>query len=287
MSVRIFIIGAGRVGSSLGKALNSEDFCITHIYHHTKTNAHTLNIHFPKTKHWYKFDRKAIEECDVVLITVPDDSIEAVVHRLSTLSESWNNKICIHTSGLLSSEILNPLRAKGAAIASLHPMQSINTLVANPTIFHDVILTFEGSETAKDFCRSAAKKITAQFREISTEQKLQYHIGGTIAANLLVGLIDIVAKLFSESGFKDSEKLQMINQLSTSVLKNYSKGNFAESLTGPIQRGDVQTIKQHLDYISKKHPELFQIYCGLSRYILDNFTEHSKDLHQKLAELLQ
>jgi predicted short-subunit dehydrogenase-like oxidoreductase (DUF2520 family) len=182
---------------------------------------------------------------------------------------------------------LNPLKAKGAAIASLHPMQSFNTLAADPVIFQDVILTFEGSDSAKDLCQSLVTKIKAHFREISSEKKIQYHLAGTIASNLLVGLIDSAAQLFSESGFQDSETFHIIQQLNARVFDNYMHGDSSSSLTGPIQRGDVKSIKQHLDYLKKKNPEIYHIYKSLSRYILDHFTEHDNNLRQKISELLK
>jgi predicted short-subunit dehydrogenase-like oxidoreductase (DUF2520 family) len=168
----------------------------------------------------------------------------------------------------------------------MHPMQSFNTYFADPDIFHDIIITCEGSSEATSICRKMTQVISAQYKDISDNQKIPYHLAGTFAANFTIGLVDIAVQMFTACGFSSTDALNSVDQLMTQQFHHYQKSGFS-ALTGPLKRGDIETIKKHLNYIDGQYPDLSAIYRDFANYLLTNIAEHNLELTSKLRELLK
>jgi len=287
MHSEIFIIGAGRLGTTLAYAIQSVQFRIRHFYNYSDRNIDNLRNHFPGVSIWNELDIKALNECDTFFLTVRDDLLPALISTLKNLDISWENKIFIHTSGLLTSSILLPLAKKGSDVASMHPMQTFSSKFIPSNIFHGVYLVCEGTPPAMIYCKNIARKLKANFLSIKSTSKVPYHLAGTVAANLFFALIDISDKLFNECGITKNIRKNIIESLTRQVIENYKHAGAKSSLTGPLVRGDIITIQQHLNHISENHPEIRAIYQNLSNYILNEILNSDSKRKNNLKSLFE
>jgi len=287
MNSKIFVIGAGRLGTTLGNALQSEQFCIKHIYNHSGRNITDLQDHFPEALIWNELKIRSLNESDVFFLTVRDDILPKIIATLKNFHICWEKKIVIHTSGILTSSTLQSLADNGSSIASMHPMQTFSSRFTPPTIFHGVFLACEGSPAAMNYCKKIAKKLKADFFPITSTSKVPYHLAGTVAANLFLALINISDKLFEESGIIKNKRHKIIAALVQKVINNFRQKGTMSALTGPLGRGDMRTIQQHIKYIDQYHPEIRDIYQSLSKYILNEIISSETKTQYKIDSLFE
>lgn len=213
--------------------------------------------------------------CDLVVIAVPDRSIRRVAESLAALShlEFRRTAVC-HTSGALSSDVLEPLARLGARVFSLHPIQ---TFPAKKPL-RDQVRSMRGTTYGYEgprACLSTAKRITrrlgGELLVVPKEAKILYHLACVIASNYptaLVGAVETIVGQFSRRGLQPFRKL-----IETSIDNAISSGA-ARALTGPIVRGDAAIVQAHLKAMSD--PKLKALYKSLGLYALKLTSEEHR-----------
>lgn len=216
------------------------------------------------------------DESDVganLFISVTDDAINTVAKDLSTLKIDYSHVRCFHFSGALSSEALYPLRERGAAAGSLHPLYSFPK---TPEVISDNILfTFEGD----DECSNTAKELVSDFKgkylHIDKSSKMLYHCASVLGGNMSMTLLYIASELFSRTlgGNREGHKDSLIVLL-RSALRNLENSTWKDGITGPISRGDERTINKHLEALSnlgdEELVELYEILKAFTQKIINS-----------------
>lgn len=211
---------------------------------------------------------EAAADADVVFITTPDATIGSVAEGLAEHKGLKRGAVVLHCSGALSSEIIAAVHRCGAYAGSLHPLQSFAapTFPENP--FRGIIMAGEGDGKALDIAREIAAGFQAVFLKIETEHKTLYHAAAVAASNYLVTLLAVSTRLLEGSGIAPEKTLQVLLPLVRGTLNNIEKRGVADALTGPIARGDVDTVEAHCRKIEQSLPDLLTFYRVLGRYTL-------------------
>jgi len=254
------IIGAGKVGVSLGLALVSKGLRLKYISDCNPDAARQAKKIIKMGK-MTQDNRLATQAAEISFICVPDGLIRKVVRELSDLD--LDGHYVFHTSGAVSSRVLRPLSRQGACVASLHPVQTFATTCHDPDIFRGIFFGLEGDEKAIELGRSLAEKLQSGVILISPANKPLYHLACSMASNFMVVLLAEVKDLFELLGLDEKACLEVIYPLLSRTLLNVKELGCEQSLTGPILRGDLKTVKEHLRALSAQ-PDLEKLYRLMS-----------------------
>jgi predicted short-subunit dehydrogenase-like oxidoreductase (DUF2520 family) len=271
----IGIIGAGAVGKSLGMYLNGMDQSVSGYY--SKTMAHTINAAEKINAKAYDSLNDLILDNDLMIIAVNDDAIEVVVRDMLNASESFSHKHILHTSGVHTSEVLAPLRSKGAKILSVHPLQSFADPDEAQKSIPSTYFSIEGDldETMMNWLTDHKIK----YFEIDKENKVKYHLAAVAVSNYLVATLDFGTKQFESLGYTKDFALKALWPLVEGTINNVRQFGTVKSMTGPIVRGDLKTIDNHLSVLSGLEREL---YSKLGEYTVEIALE--KGLDKEIAK---
>jgi len=254
------IIGAGKVGVSLGLALVSKGLRLKYISDCNPDAARRAKK-IIKTGKMTQDNRLATQAAEISFICVPDGLIRKVVRELSELD--LDGHYIFHTSGAVTSRVLRPLSRQGAVVASFHPVQTFATTCPDPDIFRGIFFSLEGDEKAIELGQSLAEKLQSGVILISLANKPLYHLACSMASNFMVVLLAEVKDLFELLGLDEKACLEVIYPLVSRTLLNVRELGCEQSLTGPILRGDLKTVKEHLKALSSQ-PDLEKLYRLMS-----------------------
>ncbi|GMQ60402.1 Rossmann-like and DUF2520 domain-containing protein [Vallitalea sediminicola] len=267
-------IGAGKVGTTLGMYFNKMQLPISGYNSKSITSAEkSATLTSSKA---YDNIAQLVDSSKYIMITTPDDVIKDVVHQLSSLHTKWSDKVVCHTSGTHPSTILEPLSKLDSTTLSLHPMLSFADINYALTILPQTPLTLEGKGTLIDEFRKTLQNINLNIYNINPEQKSLYHAAACIVSNYLVTLIDTGIETFKKIGFEQESSLQLIEPLVKGTINNIFEKGTKKALTGPIARGDVNTIKTHVRALSREDRNLEQFYCLLGNRTLSLVEKQNK-----------
>ncbi len=210
-----------------------------------------------------------MSRAQVVFITTPDDAIQSTCKAIAEHEGFEKNAVVIHCSGALSSDILSSARECGAVVATLHPLQSFASADQAETLVPGSFCAVEGDQAALAVVRRLVKELGGSLMEISAEGKTLYHAAAVAASNYLVAVIDLALELDSVAGVPRDVSFKALLPLIKGTLSNIEARGIPKGLTGPIARGDVDTVAAHLKAIERHTPGLLMIYRALGLYTVD------------------
>lgn len=255
------IVGAGRAGGALALALIEAGFTLDTLIAGESGVRSDLAERLPSNVGISRLSDPQAIKSDLLFIAVPDDSIESAASALASRIEP--GIIAFHLSGSVSSEILSPLSDRGAEIGSLHPLVSIADPISGMKTLKLGYLCLEGSETAKKIGREIADKIGAGWFEIASDKKPLYHAAAVLAAGHLIALLDAANEAMASAIGSNAQKFLL--PLVKSVVTNLENSAPEEALTGPIARGDADTVGRHLEALkSTVSGNLADVYISLA-----------------------
>lgn len=181
---------------------------------------------------------------DLIILALPDDQIEKVSAKISKLKINFEGKTFIHLSGSENIDALYALRQKGASTGSVHIMQTFPSkkIVSIKNCF--AAIESDNSKTEK-LLFSVAKSVALKPFKIYSEQKSLYHLSGVFAANFLTGNFYSADTVFKQTN-SDMSSYKLLGPIAEKTLANVEKYGVSKSLSGPVERGDLNTIEKHL-----------------------------------------
>lgn len=256
-------IGAGSVGTAFATALQRRKYPISSIIssHIGSSRRLALKVKAPiASVHLADLSRAS----QVVFITTPDQRIEETAHSLAALSHlDFPTIIFVHSSGALESRVLAPLAEKGGHILALHPIQlfprgTTPRLLAGR--LSGIYYGLEGDEVGIATGRALVRDLGGKVLLIPRELKPLYHIACVIASNYLVALMSLLQEISGKLELEDAGFMDVFDSLIVSTLKAVKASSPGEALTGPIERGDVKTVRLHLRELNRSLPYLIPFY---------------------------
>ena len=261
----VAIVGCGTVGTAIGKLLRNIDYRISGV---ATSNLETARRAAGVTgsERFSDCPWEVTRGADVVFITMPDDLIESTCMSVSKHRGFDKNAVVVHCSGALSSDILSSARDCGAAVATLHPLQSFASVEQAVSLVPGSFCTIEGDSGALPIVRAMIEDLGGILLEITAEKKTLYHAAAVAASNYLVTLIHLALELNEAAGLPSDTSFNALLPLIRGTLSNIGTKGIPGGLTGPIARGDVATVSAHLKAIEKDAPDLLLLYRCLGLY---------------------
>ncbi len=260
--MKISIIGAGRLGGALAIALAGKGFTIENLAVRQSGKAERLaGLIEPAPKIILADDFSEVVS-DVIFITTQDSEIEPVARRLT--EKLSHQPAVFHTSGALSSEILNSLKHIGCRTGSLHPLVSISDSIRGAEKFAGAYFCVEGDAEAVETGKAIVEKLSGNAFSIETKFKTLYHASAVTACGHLIALIDTAIEMLTKCGLNETDAQRVLLPLIKSTVENLETQSTAQSLTGTFARADVSTFEKHLETLRENVPaEILEIYLQL------------------------
>jgi predicted short-subunit dehydrogenase-like oxidoreductase (DUF2520 family) len=272
-SLRFAVIGAGRLGASLALALRAKGLPLA---------AYTAATPAGRAKADDWLGGSALSDlCDIVLakpdlylIAVPDSALPEVASQLGDLLAGNPGVVVAHTSGATSVGVLEPCARAGAATLAFHPLQTFSDPVTGCERFPGIAVAVTPGEGGPNSPAAAmgfglARLLGARPFLLADDKRTLYHTAATMACNYFVTLEHHARALFERSGLPADEALSMFMPLVRATLDNIETQGTVDALTGPLSRGDIRTVRGHLEALAAYAPDLVPIYKGLGLATLD------------------
>ncbi len=279
----ISIIGAGRLGTSLGAALSKKGYRIKSLSCKTARSAEESRTIIGQGKASADNIQTA-QSGDILFLCLPDDEIRKVARELKGANINWSKRYIFHCSGLLSSDVLKPFSARGAFTASVHPIQSFAHKKSSPGQFENIYFGLEGEIEALKMSQEIIQRLGGRSLIIKEEDKAVYHAACSIASNFLVVLLDIASSLLTRIDLPEDQAFQVLYPLVQGTLHNVKKFNIRSSLTGPVIRGEKESVKTHLEAL-RKFPPYDETYINLASSALEIARREKKLPSHKIKAL--
>jgi predicted short-subunit dehydrogenase-like oxidoreductase (DUF2520 family) len=284
MGEKFFLIGAGRVGNALGDALVQRGWECLGVISRRVEPARQMALRVGASI-WGKEFELLPENLSHLFLCTPDDALPEVVSQLVRLSRNWSTTFVAHTSGPHSSLMLQALAERGAVVASLHPAMSFTGTAGEWQNLIGGWFALEGDAAGLEHGTVVLSALEARYIQLRPEQKILYHIACVLAANYLVTLHAKAEMLLTNIGSLDAavDGRALLQNLSRSVLANLETKPAAESLTGPVARGDAGVIAMHLAWLKLRQPQFLPLYVELGKAALALARER-KSLDEEAAK---
>jgi len=260
------IIGAGRVGRALGRGLREAGWRIGAVVTRSEASARRAVRFIGAGKAFGGLTRHVLLS-QVILITTPDDEIVIVVRELARISEEeLRGSVVLHTSGAMDSGALEVLRAHGATVGSMHPLQSFSG-VHVPSL-EGRVFAIEGETQAVRVARRIARELGGSPVRVAGGKKLLYHAAAAMAAGHILAVEEAATQLLGSLGMKRREAVRALLPLTRQVLDNFETLGPRAAWTGPLARGDFKVVRAHLQALRDSPEEFVLAYEALSRLAL-------------------
>ena len=277
------IIGPGRAGIGLGLALARAGYTVRLHGRHKKSVPKPLTLTVgpdDRPPAW-------IGETGggVVILAVRDDALRSLALMLHHSQAIKGSHVVLHLSGVQGQEALGPLVTTQAALGSLHPLQTISDPEGAPDRLKGAWAAVEGMPRAVEMAERLARDMGLKPFRLTSKQKAVYHAGAVFASNYFVVVEAVAQRLLRHAGLTDAEAWQALRPLVEGTLANLAKQQPAEALTGPVMRGDVETIVRHLESLTIDDQNLYRL---LGRAALELARKRGMDetLAEKIAAAL-
>lgn len=261
--MKLSFIGAGRVGTTLAACLYRKGMNIFAVSDKNRKNADRFHQYLPDVT-IVENPEAAAKRSEVIFITTNDDSIQGVCTQIAgSLKE---DSTVIHTSGLLTTEALSAAQNAGAKLLSFHPLKSFSDIDAAIATLPGTYIALEGDERAIQLGRKLVETLGGKDVVISKEKKALYHTAASIISNFSVTLMHLGMELEEKAGISPATSKQMLISLLDGTLNNLRESDPIQALTGPIERGDEQTIQTHMLALEENFPAAVNIYKILGAF---------------------
>jgi len=261
--VKIGFIGAGKVGKTLGQYFMQKQLDVGGYYSRSVNSA--MDGAKRTNSSVYLTMEELIDQVDMIFITTADDAIAQVVSQMVKTKQIRKEHTIIHTSGVHSTVVFEKLEHVGCGLYSIHPLQSFADCDQALKSIDHTHFTIEGNSVHLRELTEMFQKLNNSTYIIEKNQKELYHAGACVISNFLVTLMSVGFEFIETSGFPKESIYAAFAPLIYSTLENIKENGPNQSLTGPISRGDIETLEKHLHAIEKNnHNELeFYKYMGL------------------------
>jgi predicted short-subunit dehydrogenase-like oxidoreductase (DUF2520 family) len=246
-AISVAVIGAGRLGTALARSLGACGYDVRSLVSRSAAHARRAAAGAGVKSLALGFNQlEKMPEVALVFITTPDDAIEATAERLAALPHP-SARVVLHASGALSSELLAPLRKRGASVGSMHPLVAVSDAAeAGAQSLRGAFYCVEGDRAAVRMARRVVRDLGGESFTVESSDKPLYHAAAVLTAGHVVALFDVALDTLRRCGLKERRAREVLLPLLRSAVENLSTQPPARALTGSLARTDVETVRKHL-----------------------------------------
>ncbi len=276
--MEIGIVGAGRVGCSIGKYLKEHGAAVAGYYSKSRESVEfaatfTNTAAFPSLG-------ELVEAVSMIFITTPDDEIRPVWEKIA--GQPIRGKIICHFSGSLSSVVFSGREQAGASGCSVHPMYAFSSKETSWQQLNQVLFTMEGDSHALDRVGLVLAQAGIRHFVINSAKKERYHAAASMVSNMMIGLYQMSIDMLQDCGFEEAAARLLVEPLVRNNIENLLATSPEQALTGPIERNDVETVRKHLAVLTEEERE---VYTSLAQKLVE--TARRKNPDKEYGEILK
>ena len=277
----ITLIGAGNLAQALGPALRKAGYRVEQVV--ARNNPESMRRARALAR---KVGAAAVhlEEArpaaDVIWLCHTDDALGSTA-KLLARNPGWKGRIVLHASGALTSDVLAPLKRAGAHTASLHPMMSF--VAGTAPKMSEIPFAVEGDKQAIAAAQQIVGKLGAEVFQIKKTSKVLYHALGSFSSPLVVATLVTAERVGKAAGLTLPQTRKIMGPILQQTLSNYLQRGPTAAFSGPIKRGDLQTVRRHLKELEKVTLAR-DVYRALVRSALRDLPSKRK---KEMLELLE
>jgi predicted short-subunit dehydrogenase-like oxidoreductase (DUF2520 family) len=257
--LRLSIIGAGRVGQTIGRMARAAGYDIADVVCRSRRSA-LAAVRFIGAGNAQAYARARLSAADLILIATPDDKIKEAVELIFRNASSIGEAAVLHASGALASDVLNRLTSKRFSVGSCHPLQTFESPARALRLARSSYFCIEGEPGAVRAARKLTRKIGARHFEIPTEMKSLYHAAAVMASGGVVALVSISLEILARCGLTESEARHVLLPLIEGTIANVRAVGPSRALTGPVPRGDTGTVARNMAALADVDSDWLEIY---------------------------
>jgi predicted short-subunit dehydrogenase-like oxidoreductase (DUF2520 family) len=257
----ISIVGAGHLATALAVALHSAGYRVLEIISRAERSSRKRASTLAQRVGGIVVDvGTGHVRGDIVWLCVPDREIPRCARGLAR--GDWKGKIALHSSGALASDELRSLQKRGAQVASVHPLMTF--VAGSHASFTGMPFAVEGDVRAVRTAKQIIVGLGARAYPIHQRDKAAYHAWGTFASPMLTALLATTEQVARRAGVSTQEARRRMMPILRQTLANYASFGAANAFSGPIVRGDVDTVKRHLRALAST-PVARAVYAALAQ----------------------
>ncbi len=274
------VIGAGRVGAVLAAALRSAGHEVVAAAGESDASRGRIASLLPGVP--VRKPSAVARGCDLLLLTVPDDMLANVVSVLSASGAIRPGQVVVHTSGRHGLSVLEPAVAVGAVPVAAHPAMTFTGSALDLGRLPGCVFGVTAPEAARALAEDLVTTWGGRVMWVPEERRAVYHAALAHGANHLVTLVAQAVEMLAVAG--SDSPADTLRPLLTAALDNaLTQGDSA--LTGPIVRGDVETVRGHLQEVARDAPQTLPSYVALARDTLDRVVTDGRLLPIRAAKI--
>lgn len=278
------IAGAGRVGSAMARLLAQRGWPVAGVWSRHYAAAQRLAEQVGCAAWENGGD---LRRADLVVVCVPDDAISGVAAAVA-LAGGWRtNQGVVHCSGAVEVSALQPAQAAGACIGGFHPLQAFATVEAAMDILPGSFFALEGEGALRQWLPALVEALSGSYEWLRPGTRALYHAAAVFASNYLVTLFDVASQLMQAAGFEPAAAQEALLPLTSGAVRNLGTIGLPAALTGPIRRGDADTVARHLEALAGYQPAVAQLYLHLARHTVPLARQLDADRAQQIDDLLE
>lgn len=279
---RIGVVGAGRVGAVIAAALRAAGHDVVAAAGESDASRRRIDALLPGVPAAKPTD--VARASDLLLLTVPDDMLSNVVTMLSASGAIHAGQVVVHTSGRHGLAVLEPARAVGARTIALHPAMTFTGTQVDLPRLAGCVFGVTADEDDRALTESLVDDLGGTPMWVREDHRTLYHAGLAHGANHLVTLVAEAMEILSAAGAADPAAT--LRPLLTAALDNALEDGDA-ALTGPIVRGDVETVRAHVADLTTTAPQTLSSYVAMARATLDRAVTDGRILPIRAAAILR
>ncbi|MDO5156115.1 MAG: DUF2520 domain-containing protein [Eubacteriales bacterium] len=281
--MKVGFIGAGKAGCSLGKYFEtaSQEVCVTGYYSLIEEEA-IWAAQFTNS-HFFQNMDDVIAASDSIIVSTPDGVIKSVWDTLD--KSKISGKMICHLSGSLSSDVFSSCGDYGAYPISIHPMFAFSNKESVFEQLKNVSFTLEGHTYAIEKWQELFAMLGNDTVVIVKEAKSKYHAAASVLSNHVVAVLSMGYELLKECGFSEEEARAFSQVLVRENVEHVIKDGAIQALTGPIERGDEETVTKHLGVLKDSQKDMYRA-CGNQLLSLSKVKNPERD-YEKIERALK
>lgn len=260
------IIGAGKVGDALATSLGQCGYRLTGVASRSPESAAMLAERFAVP--WSVNPIEIAHQAEVVFITTSDRYIGDVAGQIAQ-NGGWNEgQYVYHASGALPADTLAIAKQQGAFIGALHPLQSFASRKNKGDCLSGVYFAVDGDHAAVNLAKTMVRDMGGDSFLVPPDKRVLYHAAACIASNYLVVLVHNAVSLLQQLGLSAEQATTALSPLLQGTLDNLVNKGTPTALTGPIVRGDANTVAAHLQTLARQDNNCEKLYRQLGVHTL-------------------
>jgi predicted short-subunit dehydrogenase-like oxidoreductase (DUF2520 family) len=265
--LRVAVIGAGKVGLVLGRILADNGAAITCVVSRTPGSA-SAGGRFLGCRNSSTRLAGIPRDTNLVFIATPHDAVAGVATALANEADlDWPATSVCHASGMLTADVLAPLRAKGAMVFSFHPLQTFPRDFPPRKIVGSakgITYGVDGEPAALGKAARLARLLGGRVVVVPPDLRVFYHAACVVASNHLTALLADLARMSGRLGFAPGDALAAFRPIIDATVNNVYRTSPARALSGPVARGGVQTVRGHLEAVNTLSPDLLPYFVRMT-----------------------